>query len=100
MKTKRVTRECVSIVRRRAPWASAVMASASSRMSSLKGGQGCPGAGGPTTPAAKSLILDRTMPMPRSSDAFSSRTRVLKRSGLREREREREREMEGEGDGR
>lgn len=89
MKTKRVTREWVSIVRRSAPCASAVIASASSRISSLKGGHGWPGAGGPTAPAAKALILERTMPMPRSSEALSSRTRVLKRSGLCRGERER-----------
>ena len=36
----------------------------------------------PTAPEAKVLILERTMPMPRSSEALSSRTRVLMSSGL------------------
>ena len=36
----------------------------------------------PTAPEAKVLILERTIPMPRSSEALSSRTRVLKSSGL------------------
>jgi len=37
----------------------------------------------PTAPEAKVLILERTMPMPRSSEALSSRTRVLTSSGLK-----------------
>lgn len=59
-----------------------VMESASSRMMSLNGGQGYPATELPTAPAAKPLILLRTTPMPRSSLALSSMTRVLTSSGL------------------
>ena len=69
------------MVRRRAFWASVVMESASSRMMTLNGGEGNPSAGLPTATAAKFLILWRTTPMPRSSEAFSSSTRDFDSSG-------------------
>ena len=69
------------MVRRSAFCASSVIASASSKISSLYGGLGYPGAGAPTATPAKSLILVRTTLMPRSSDAFSSSTRLLISSG-------------------
>lgn len=59
-----------------------VMESASSRMSILNGGQGYPGAAGPTAWEAKFFILLRTTLIPLSSLAFSSSTRVLNSSGL------------------
>jgi hypothetical protein len=43
----------------------------------LYGGQGKPGTPAPTACDAKLLILVRTTLMPRSSDAFSSSTRLL-----------------------
>jgi hypothetical protein len=58
-----------------------VMESASSRMMTLNGGQGKPLMGLPTLVAAKPLILLRTTEIPRSSEALSSRTRVLASSG-------------------
>ena len=59
-----------------------VMASASSRSSSLYGGQGYCGSALPTLALANTLILSRTTLMPRSSDALSSSTRAPKSLGL------------------
>jgi hypothetical protein len=72
----RVTLEYVSIVRRSADCASAVIESASSRTSSLYGGMLEPGAPLLTATCAKALILLRTTEMPRSSEALSSITRL------------------------
>lgn len=81
----------VSIIRRRAAWASCVIESASSRMMILYGGHGY------FTPSvetvsvlgvclAKFLIFSLTMDIPRSSEALSSSTRARKLSGLYSRE--------------
>jgi hypothetical protein len=76
-----------SIVRRSAVCASLVIESASSRMITLKGGQAClPPAsvaaeGAPIARCAKVFTFVRMTAMPRSSDALSSSTRALKRSG-------------------
>lgn len=75
------------MIRRRALCASCVIESASSRIMSLYGGQGytLPSDDTPTlrgVSRANVLIFSRTTEMPRSSEAFSSRTRDRKRSGL------------------
>src|SRR5687767_2720683 len=63
-----------SIVRRSADWASAVSASASSRKMILKAMSRAEAV------RANSLILPRTIPMPRSSEAFSSRSLFVQSS--------------------
>lgn len=73
MRQNRVVFEYNSIVRRSAAWASGVIASASSRTISLNLGVDCE-----TSVLAKSLTFSRITAMPRSSDAFSSRTRSRK----------------------
>src|SRR3569833_3357058 len=79
MRQKRVILLYVSIVRRRALWAAWVMESASSRTMILNGGHGYfslyPGGGFVSCMRAKSNTFSRTMEIPRSSEAFSSRTR-------------------------
>ena len=57
------------------------MESASSRMITLNGGQGWPWTGAPTALEAKFFIFSLTTLMPRSSEAFSSKTRLLHSSG-------------------
>ena len=77
------------MIRLKAACASCVIESASSRIMILYGGHGYVLPSDATAWArgvclAKSLILSRTIDIPRSSDALSSRTRERKLSGLSE----------------
>ena len=74
--------DSVSMVRRKAACAGAVIESASSRMTIFNGGQGLPsGRDADAASCANDFTFSRMTLMPRSSEAFSSRTRSRYSSG-------------------